>query len=148
MNKAKVSSFANSWPYFYYAKVNLLQNSEQALFFIENGLYYWLKRIAVVYPDAGILGPSPQIDLALYFGERDLPLQDDPIPFNLLCTPGQVRKIPAGIQAGTRKNLYEFNYLYVNSGIIKAVITGQSGGNPSEVKIMVEGMKYRSGGTV
>ena len=133
----KISDYSQSWPFWYYRRVQLINPTEYAYFYLPNGINYQLNKIAVTYPAAGAL-PSPEPKLELFWGERDAPTQQDATPFNLVSSPGEVSSVP-GIQAGARKLLYKWDYLFLNSGMIKIAITGQTGGNPSRIDIMIEG---------
>lgn len=140
--KTRISDLIKAYPYFYYKRLNL-SIEDTAYFYLENGFTYRLQRIAVLWPNLIGGGEANTLEASIFFGETDFPLQAQSTPFNLISTPGAVDQTAAGILAGQRKILFTFEYLYLPQGIIKVQISGQSPGNPTEARIMVEGRKAR-----
>lgn len=134
----KLSEYSKSWPYFFYKNAQLSSNTTSLMFYIPYGVNYLLKQFSVTYPDNGSGNTSLIPEISIYFGERGAPLQPEPFPINLVSTPGEVQKLPA-MHAGSRKLFYKFEYLFLNSGIIRIDVAPITGGNPSEIKIMLEG---------
>jgi hypothetical protein len=124
------------WPYFFYRETALTGFTQSIFFPLPNGINYVLKRIAAVYPDAGGGVPSPVPQIGLFYGERGQPLQQELFSVNLVATPGEVA---APLASGERKILYKFDYLFVVSGIIRIDIGPAIGGNPSRIRLMIEG---------
>jgi hypothetical protein len=146
---AKLSDYAKSWPYFLYKSIALANTIERLYFYLPNGVSYLFKRINATYDQFGQFIALPQI--AIFFGERDEPLQPEPIDAALLVTPGEIFKNPplAPVrELGARKLSITYNYMFVNSGIVKIEITSGTIVTPNiKLNLMIEGRSIANYGS-
>jgi hypothetical protein len=142
MKNAKIDS--REYPFFFYFKragnIPLLS----IIFKTDEKDLYLLKRVAFQWPEllGGSAADTPRF--SLIYGDSKLSTQNSPVPADLLTTPGENARVPAApfpSQAGRRKILYTFNYLFAANSTVEIQVQNSAVSYPEYYEIVVEGRK-------
>ena len=133
-----------SQPYFIYERITLVSPIEYFLHTIDYGFFYLLRSIVVQYPEidstGAIFGPHLRFEsVETTVNHR---VQNEPIPFELVTTPGSsgVAVNAADQLTATQPlNQKKFNVVHPNRDVIEFRISGQNGTTPELVDIMLVG---------
>lgn len=147
MKRINVADYIGYWPYWYYANVPL--NAPRAFFLnsVPAGTGFLLRRITCKYPDvdSGVTQFNPDLLIEFFDTSSFKARQDTAIPLNVISTyNNNVRRnsspvAPAVYPAGCIKSSVPLNFYYPYGDTINIQITGQSGGNPASIDIVLHG---------
>lgn len=139
-----MNKFENSQPYFVYKRITLTRPVEYFFHEIDYGFNYFLRYLIVKYPEIDVTGANYGPHLRFEAVERAINrrVQNTPIPFELVSTPGS-----AGVQINAAnqmtatgpKNQKKLNVLYPYRDNIEFSISGQNGTEPELVDIVTVG---------
>ena len=131
-------------PWFLYKRVSLVDPVGYCFFPLEYGFWYLLRKVNMKYADTDVAGANRTNRLnveAILRGTNKIP-QNEPIPFDLLSSPG-----PAGVAPGAGGQLTAtgvktsklLNTLYPFRDNIELYVTGQQTSLPAFVDIVCIG---------
>ena len=117
----------------YYKRIDLTQDTfpVTVIWRLPEDYGYHLEGLRAYYGQGENL--SPVIYYQLYQTNRNRDLQDNPIPLRLITTPGSNQL--------NRYYMVRLNITYAPAAMIKVVVQGQDGSNPSFVDLMTEGLR-------
>lgn len=145
-----MSNLQNSQPYFIYRRLILTKQVEYFLFDIDYGFNYLLRNINVRFPEidstGAVYGPTLNFEsIENSVGRR---AQNEPIPFNLLATPGSSGVSVNGsgqMTSASLKNKKMLNVAYPYRDTIQFKVSGQDGITPVAVDIVLIGYLVAKG---
>lgn len=139
-----MNNFEGSQPYFVYQRITLTSPVEYFFYAIDYGFDYLLRNLIIKYPEVDNTGAifGPQLSFEAVESAINRRVQNTPIPFNLVSTPGSsgVAVNAADQMTATGpKNQKKLNVLYPYRDNIEFRITGQNGTTPELIDIVTVG---------
>ncbi len=109
---------ATDYPFFHFTRVDLNIANDEASFYVNipRGFNYFLKKINVSYPAPGTPPVFRDITLRLQVLGWGKTLTDNPVPFNLMSTPG-AREV-----GSSYKNSSSVDYILMNRTSTRIIV--------------------------
>lgn len=128
-------------PFFIYRRITLSSPVEYMFYALDYGFYYLLRTIHVKYAENNGVAQFPDLNIFAVQKGSGKEAQNRPIPVNLFCTPGNAGVILSGatVTTGIPKAAKLQNVVYPFRDNMEFQITGQSGGVPTFVDIVLLG---------
>jgi len=136
-----LNSMQGVQPFFIYRRVALTGPVSYMFYALDYGFFYLLRTIHARYAETDGVVQYPNLNIfAVQKGSGKEP-QNQPIPINLFCTPGNAGIVDSGgvYTVGSVKAAKLQNVVYPFRDNMEFQITGQAGGLPLSVDIMLLG---------